>query len=204
MSVVWINIELCTFILHVALSSLRHFTGAVAEFCMEQYFWLKRKRKVFKIGAVQNGAFPINVFVCTLRMPLVKWCMHTVHFILMRHLFAYPLLLIFSFFYCPVCKSLCVVVVHYAACFPHSSFCAHVYANEECVSEIKNLLAHISVSRPAILDQPCCFLHIIETSLRLFNLYIRMTYRWACVFITVVTAWGERARKKKKKTSKRI
>uniref|UniRef100_A0A224YLF4 Uncharacterized protein n=1 Tax=Rhipicephalus zambeziensis TaxID=60191 RepID=A0A224YLF4_9ACAR len=60
---------------------------------------------------------------------------------------------------------------------PHSSLCAHVYANEECVSEIKNLLAHISVSRPAILDQPCCFLHIIETSLRLFNLYIRMTYR---------------------------
>lgn len=86
--------------------------------------------------------------------------------------------------------------------FPHSSFCAQVHANEECVSEIKNPLAH-SVSRPAILDQPCCFLHIIETSLRLFNLYIWMTYRWACVFITMVTAWGERERVEKK-WSKRI
>lgn len=136
------------------------------------------------------------IFVCSFRMPLLKWCVHVVHFILMRHLFAYPLCFICLYFFAQF-ANLCVWLWCAMQLIPPFFFSVHKCMQmRSAYQKSKNLLSHISVSRPAILDQPCCFLHIIETSLRLFNLYIWMTYRWARVFITMVTAWGEREWKK--------
>lgn len=63
------------------------------------------KRKDFENCCIQNGAFPI--YFCVHFQGALKRCVQTVHFILMRHLFAYPLSFICLFFFAKF-ANLCV------------------------------------------------------------------------------------------------
>lgn len=133
----------------VALSPTGHFAGACAkrpfECCV---FWKKTSefhgfRLVASISVLNDFMFVLDDASTKLTPTLTsRVCFRW------RCLFAYPLLFVL---FCLVCKFLCVVVVHYAACSLPIFFLLCTF---ECVWGVyirnQNLLAHISGSRP------CC------------------------------------------------